>query len=144
MRCLQLLALKKSECLRLLPLWAAVGTRKAFELAVKWVYAADNTISIPYKDNLQALIHEPSFKFALDNQTWNKLSYIIKLGNVAVHTDKAINRSDAILSLASLFEFIQWMDYCYGASYEERHFDEVISQPKRLLLTKPGLKRRIA
>ncbi|NLK52581.1 MAG: DEAD/DEAH box helicase family protein, partial [Syntrophomonadaceae bacterium] len=78
----------------------------------------------PYKDNLQSLIHEPSFRFAIDNQTWSKLPYIIKLGNLAVHTEKAISRSDAILSLASLFEFVQWIDYCYGANYKERRFDE--------------------
>ncbi len=104
------------------PAMAAVGTRKALELAVKWVYAADNTITMPYKDNLQSLIHEPSFKFAMGYQTWNKLPYIVKLGNLAVHTDKAIDRSDAILSLSSLFEFVQWIDYCYGANYEERCF----------------------
>ncbi len=106
------------------PAMAAVGTRKALELAVKWVYAADNTITMLYKDNLQSLIHEPSFKFAMSHQTWNKLPYIVKLGNLAVHTDKAIDRSDAILSLSSLFEFIQWIDYCYGANYEERCFAE--------------------
>ncbi|KLU59959.1 type-1 restriction enzyme R protein [Peptococcaceae bacterium CEB3] len=106
------------------PAMAAVGSRKAFELAVKWVYSADNTITVPYKNNLQALIHEPSFKFAMENQTWNKLPYIINLGNLAVHTGKAINRSDAVLSLSSLFEFVQWVDYCYGANYIERRFDE--------------------
>ena len=42
----------------------AVGCRKALELAVKWVYAADKTITMPYKDNLQSLLHEPSFRFA--------------------------------------------------------------------------------
>lgn len=106
------------------PAMAAVGSRKAFELAVKWVYSADNTITLPYKDNLQSLIHEPSFRFAVDNQTWSKLPYIIKLGNLAVHTERAISRSDAILSLSSLFEFVQWIDYCYGANYVERSFDE--------------------
>ena len=34
------------------PAMCAVGCRKALELAVKWVYAADNTIEKPYKDNL--------------------------------------------------------------------------------------------
>jgi type I restriction enzyme R subunit len=57
-------------------------------------------------------------------QTWGKLPYIINLGNLAVHTNKSVSRSDAILSLSSLFEFVQWIDYCYGASYEERHFVE--------------------
>lgn len=106
------------------PAMSAVGSRKALELAVKWVYSADNTIFMPYKNNLQALIHEPSFKFTVDTQTWNKLRYIINLGNLAVHTDKAISRNEAVLSLAGLFEFIQWLDYCYGQNYEERFFDE--------------------
>lgn len=96
------------------PVLAAAGCRKAMELAVKWVYAADNTIVMPYKDNLQSLIHEPTFRFTMENQTWAKLLYIVKLGNLAVHTDKVVSRSDAVLSLSALFEFIQWIDYCYG------------------------------
>lgn len=124
------------------PAMAAVGSRKAFELAVKWVYAADNTITMPYKDNLQALIHEPSFKFAMENQTWGKLPYIIKLGNLAVHTDKSISRSDAILSLKALFEFIQWIDYCYGANYEERHFSEANIPAEKVILDEAKIKEK--
>lgn len=105
------------------PAMCAVGCRKALELTVKWVYSADNTMKMPYKDNLQSLIHEPSFRFALDRQTWDKLPFIIKLGNISVHTEKSISSSDALLSLEGLFEFIQWIDYCYGNDYEERHFD---------------------
>lgn len=117
-------AIEAERVLAASPAMAAVGARKALELAVKWVYSADNTIVMPYKDNLQALIHEPSFRFALDQQTWSKLPYIIKLGNLAVHTEKAISAGDAILSLRGLFEFIQWLDYCYGVNYSERQFDE--------------------
>lgn len=47
------------------PAMCAVGCRKALELAVKWVYSADNTMQMPYKDNLQSLIHEPSFRSRL-------------------------------------------------------------------------------
>ena len=43
------------------PAMCAIGCRKALELAVKWVYAADNTLREPYRDNLQSLIHEDSF-----------------------------------------------------------------------------------
>ncbi|GAB6173581.1 hypothetical protein JCM15765_30590 [Paradesulfitobacterium aromaticivorans] len=124
------------------PAMAAVGSRKAFELAVKWVYAADNTIAMPYKDNLQSLIHEPSFKFTMDNQTWSKLPYIIKLGNLAVHTEKAISRSDAILSLSSLFEFVQWLDYCYGANYEERRFHEENIPAVKVILDEAKIKEK--
>ena len=51
----------------------AIGCRKAMELAVKWVYAIDTEMIMPYRDNLQALIHEPSFRIALDKQTWEPL-----------------------------------------------------------------------
>ena len=124
------------------PAMAAVGSRKAFELAVKWVYSADNTITVPYKDNLQALIHEPSFRFAMENQTWNKLPYIIKLGNLAVHTDKAISRSDTILSLTALFEFVQWIDYCYGVNYKERRFEEENIPAEKVILDETKIKEK--
>ena len=106
------------------PAMSAVGSRKALELAVKWVYAADNTIRMPYKDNLQSLLHEPTFRFAVDTKTWAKLPYVVKLGNIAVHTDKAVTRNEALLALQAVFEFVQWIDYCYGSDYEERTFNE--------------------
>lgn len=49
------------------PAMCAVGCRKALELAVKWVYSADNTIKMPYKENLKSLVYEPSFYHALDS-----------------------------------------------------------------------------
>ena len=106
------------------PAMCAVGCRKALELAVKWVYSADKTMKMPYKDNLQSLIHEPSFRFAVDSNTWGKLPFIIKLGNLAVHTERSVQLSTALASLKGLFEFVQWIDYCYGSDYQERVFDE--------------------
>ena len=106
------------------PAMCAFGCRKALELAVKWVYSADNSISMPYKDNLQALIHEPTFRFAVDYNTWGKLPYIIKLGNLAVHTERNVSQSDAVSVLIGLFEFIEWIDYCYGTDYIERKLEE--------------------
>lgn len=106
------------------PAMCAVGCRKALELAVKWVYSADKNIKMPYKDNLQSLIHEPSFRFNVDHRTWGKMRFIIKLGNLAVHTERSVQQSDALASLRGLFEFIQWIDYSYGADYKERIFVE--------------------
>ena len=105
------------------PALCAVGCRKALELAVKWVYAADTTMKMPYKDNLQSLIHEPSFRFAVDSNTWGKFPFIIKLGNLAVHTERSVQKSDALAALRGLFEFVEWIDYCYGSDYQERKFD---------------------
>lgn len=119
------------------PAMSAVGCRKALELAVKWVYSADTSMQMPYKDNLQSLIHEPSFRFAVDSNTWGKLPFIVKLGNLAVHTERSVSASDALMSLRSLFEFIEWIDYCYGIQYEERHFlEEEIPKEKVVVDTK--------
>ncbi len=122
------------------PAMCAVGCRKALELAVKWVYSADKTIDMPYKDNLQSLIHEPTFRFALDDKTWGKLPFIIRLGNLAVHTERAVNKSDALLSLESLFEFIEWVDYCYGADYVERHFDTALIPDEKVYVDAKKIK----
>ncbi|MBE6929896.1 MAG: DUF4145 domain-containing protein [Ruminococcaceae bacterium] len=116
------------------PAMCAVGCRKALELAVKWVYAADNTIQAPYKDNLQSLIHEPSFRFAVDYNTWGKLPFIIKLGNLAVHTERSVSQADALDALHGLFEFIQWVDYCYGTDYEERTFDPALIPAEKVVV----------
>ncbi len=94
------------------PAMCAIGCRKALEMAVKWVYTADNAISMPYQDNIQALIHNSDFYNAVDKKTWELLPYIIRLGNLAVHSDCVITNGDALVSLHNLFDFIQWMEYC--------------------------------
>ena len=102
----------------------ATACRKALELSVKWVYAIDNTMKMPYRNNIQSLIHEPSFRFAVNVDTWKKIPFIIKLGNDGVHTINNISKAEVLFSMRSLFEFIQWIDYCYGKDYQERKFDE--------------------
>ena len=118
------------------PAMCAVGCRKALELAVKWVYAADSSISMPYKDNLSSLLHEYSFKECVDERVWRPLLGINKLGNLAVHTEKTVTHSDAALSLRSLFNFVDWIDYCYGPNYVERSFDDKLIPGKGIPLTK--------
>lgn len=106
------------------PAMCAAACRKAMELAIKWVYSADTSVHVPYKDNLASLIHEPSFRNLMNQGTWQKLLYILKAGNLAVHTERQIKHSDAVLALRCLFEFVLWIDYCYGGNYEERKFEE--------------------
>lgn len=124
------------------PAMCAIGCRKALELATKWVYSADTTMRMPYRDNLQSLLHEPSFRFAVNRATWSKLPFIVKLGNLAVHTERAVQPGDALLSLRGLFEFIQWVDYCYGTDYEERHFDESQIPKERVALDTKKIKEQ--
>lgn len=124
------------------PAMCAIGCRKALELAVKWVYAVDTELERPFKDNLQALIHGDDFYYAMDYETWKKLPYIVKLGNLAVHTDRAVSAPDAVMSLLGLFEFINWIDYCYGKDYKERHFQEVLIPQSRMALNEKRIKEQ--
>ena len=106
------------------PARSAVGCRRALELAVRWVYAADPSINLPHKGNFESLLQECSFKERLDKRVWRHLLGVNKLGNLAVRTEEKVTRADAVLSLRSLFYFVVWIDYCYGPNYEERTFDE--------------------
>lgn len=117
------------------PAMCAVGCRKALELAVKWVYAADSSISMPYKDNLASLLHEYTFKECVDERVWRPLLGVNRLGNLSVHTDKRVTPADAMLSLRALFNFVDWIDYCYGPNYVVRSFDEKKVPPRGVPLT---------
>ena len=102
--------------------------RRALELGVKWLYANDNDLTIPYQDNLSALVHDITFKNIIDEKLLKQIEYIIKLGNYAVHNKKKISREEAILSLRYLYNFMQWIAYCYADNFEEKEFDESILQ----------------
>ena len=107
------------------PALSVSGSRKALELAVKWVYAADQNMELPTgRYTLQDLLHERCFLQEVDAEIRSRMQYIVRMGNYGIHTGNKYTSGDAILSLSILFDFIQWIDYCYGSSYEERKFDE--------------------
>lgn len=106
----------------------AILTRRALELAVKWVFSYDEELTVPYQDKLASLIQDYSFKSIIDIKLFPMLKYIQLLGNKAVHTSSPINREQAILALRNLYEFISWLDYCYSDELHKSEFDESILQ----------------
>lgn len=102
---------------------SAMQTRRALELAVKWVYAFDSDLSIPYQDNLSALIHDHIFKSILDSKLFPRIKFIVQLGNKAAHTARALSREAASEALHCLYEFIAWIDYSYSEEINEAAFD---------------------
>jgi len=107
------------------PVMSAVASRKALELCVKWVYSIDSDLkSTEYREGLQSLLHNNGFPSLMDNVLWKRLQFVVKFGNESVHTSKKISRDDALISLIILFDLVEWIDYCYGADYVERKFDE--------------------
>ena len=119
------------------PATCAILSRRALELSVKWLYSFDNDLKIPYQDNLSSLIHEHTFLSVIDHDLLPLLKYIVKLGNVAVHTNSNINREEAILSLHNLHQFVSWIDYCYSDEFLEVAFDETLLQLSEEKRTRP-------
>lgn len=118
--------LEAEKSLQISPATTAILSRRALELAVKWTYSFDEGLNLPYDDRLSALIHEQSFRNIIDSELFPLIRYIVKLGNVAVHTNSNISREEAIISLRNLHEFISWIDYCYSADYTAQEFDEEV------------------
>ena len=108
------------------PANSAILSRRALELAVKWLYIHDVELKMPYQEQLSSLIHESTFQNIIDEKLFPMIKYIVKLGNVSVHSNNAVSRQEAVLSLHNLFRFISWIDYCYGENYEDRSFDESV------------------
>ena len=114
------------KTLAISPILCALSTRRALELAVKWFYAVDPKLNRPVNDNLSPLIWEPTFQTVVNERApglVDKLRYIVKLGNLAAHSNRAVSRDEAVASLSYLFAFVFQLDYRYGEKFKPRKFD---------------------
>ena len=102
----------------------AILCRRALELAVKWIYANDRELVLPYQNNLSSLVYDINFKSMINEKVFNGMTYIIKLGNFSVHSNKKVTRKEAVLCLKYLFDFMDWLAYYYDSNYIETKFDE--------------------
>ena len=119
-------AVEAEKSIAISPATCAILSRRALELAVRFVFSYDADLTLPYRDNVSSLIHEPTFRNIIDQRLFPMLKYTIHLGNVAVHTNNSIKRDDAIIALRDLFEFCDWIDYSYSLNYQEKTYDESI------------------
>ena len=104
--------------------FAAFAARKSLEQAVKWMYSVDPDLHKPYDDSIQVLVHESSFINAVPSNIRNDMQLVIKVGNSGVHDTLSVEKKYVLLSLKALFNFLNWLDYTYGADYKQRTFSE--------------------
>lgn len=119
-------AVEAERSIAISPATCAILSRRALELAVRFVFSYDAELSLPYQDNVSSLIHEPTFRSIIEPGLFPMLKYTIHLGNVAVHTNNNIKRDEAIIALRDLFEFCDWIDYSYSKEYSEKVYDESV------------------
>src|SRR5438270_11387642 len=102
--------------------------RRTLELAVQWLYQHDPALKRPYSDNLSTLIYEPTFKNNLSGDLFLKVKTVKEVGNLAVHSRKAITERDALRATKELFHFLYWLARTYTrrspAEYDGLAFDE--------------------
>lgn len=96
------------------PRTACFYARRTLELAINWAYKYDRALTTPYQDNLSALVHEPTFKQTTGEAIFTKAVYIVKLGNLAVHSHRDIPQVDAVHAVIELFHFCYWFARIYG------------------------------
>ena len=124
------------------PRTAAFHARRALELAVAWLYKADRRLKTPYGDNLNALLHEPSFRAAAGDAIYYKARFLKEVGNRAVHSEKPFAETDARTAVAELFHLAFWLARTYargskpadGLRFEPSKLPRPVAQVARLTL----------
>ncbi|MDD2765814.1 MAG: DEAD/DEAH box helicase family protein [Opitutaceae bacterium] len=96
------------------PRASAFYARRTLELVMAWLYKADARLNLPYQDNLNALIHEPSFRTVAGQAVFAKARYLKDVGNKAVHSEKPFSETEARTALAELFHLCFWLTRHYA------------------------------
>ena len=112
------------------PSACALNCRRAMEIAVKWMYAVDGSLVMPWDDKLVSLLSTEEFRGIVDEKLLFRLDFIRRIGNTAAHADKQVTREQAVLCLQNLFVFLDFVAYCYGDSYTEHTFDPALLEEK--------------
>lgn len=102
---------------------SVINCRRAMEFAIKWMYSVDQSLEMPYQDNLVSLMSTEDFHNLVDDALWKRLDLIRKIDNRAAHNGRKITEDEAILCLQNLFIFMDYVSYCYSDFYEERQYD---------------------
>jgi type I restriction enzyme, R subunit len=88
--------------------------RRTLELAVHWLYDADRSLRRPYKDDLSAMVFEPSFQAAVEQRVRVKMDFIRRQGNAAVHDRRPIKPEAALGVVRELFHVMFWIARTYA------------------------------
>ncbi|MCT6775392.1 DEAD/DEAH box helicase family protein [Streptomyces sp. CS7] len=88
--------------------------RRALEVAVTWLYRADNTLRPPYRDDLAAMIAEPTMVNLVGPAIRTKMDIIRRQGNAAVHRPGPVAANDSVKTVAELFHVMYWIARRYS------------------------------
>jgi type I restriction enzyme, R subunit len=87
--------------------------RRALELAVNWLYEADDTLRMPYHSDLASKIGEPTLVGLVGSRVRTKMDVIRREGNAAVHQSGPVAAADAVRVVGELFHVMYWLAWHY-------------------------------
>ena len=93
---------------------AVIYARKTLETGVKWAFAHDPALPLPYEDKLNAYLNSPTFKELAGGRLFPIAKKIQRVGNRTVHESKPPTELEAVEVLSALFHFCFWLAFTYG------------------------------
>ncbi|RBY80902.1 restriction endonuclease subunit R [Geodermatophilus sp. TF02-6] len=91
------------------PRAACFYARRALELAVHWLYDADAALRRPYKDDLSALLFEPTLRTLVGPALHTKMDVLRRQGNAAVHRSKPVTPGESLPAVRELLHVLYWL-----------------------------------
>ncbi|MFG6294188.1 type I restriction endonuclease, partial [Streptomyces rochei] len=109
------LASRAEQYARFDPYASGIYSRRTLETAVGWLYAYDNTLNPPYRDDLNGRLAEPTFKALVGPDVLEKMHLVRRTGNRAAHdtTMTKVTVQHAVASLRALFHSLYWLARTY-------------------------------
>ncbi|GEL18920.1 DEAD/DEAH box helicase family protein [Pseudonocardia asaccharolytica] len=89
-------------------------SRRTLELTVTWLYEADSSLQLPYREDLAAMIAEPTLAKVAGPGIRTKMDVIRRQGNAAVHRSAPVAANDAVRVVGELFHVLYWVARTYS------------------------------
>lgn len=112
---------------------------RALDIAVRWMYSVDSDLKISDNDALVSLVCNDSFRTLIGDDLWRRINYIRQIAKTVVQKRNKFSPEQAALCLENLFDFLDFISFCYGNSYEEKEFDrQLLNNHSKSLPTSKG------
>ncbi|MGF9648913.1 DEAD/DEAH box helicase family protein [Pseudarthrobacter oxydans] len=114
--------------------------RRSLETLLAWLYDADDSLALPYRGDLNALMSEPTFKRLAGETIVSKFHLIRKIANSAIHTNAAISVQHSEQAVRELFHVCIWLALRYTRDPANRPASSVVFKGEFLSPTpRPGV-----
>ncbi|WP_406006748.1 DEAD/DEAH box helicase family protein [Streptomyces sp. NBC_00637] len=96
------------------PRAALFYARRTVELGVTWMFEVDEALQRPYRDDLSAMLSEPTFVRVVGPASRTKMDVIRRQGNAAVYRKSPVSVNDAMRVVGELFHVMYWLARTYA------------------------------